>query len=77
MSPFMLTCRNVDEEYWNRVLRPGAFPGVNLMRGMQYQIILNMTLCPKLICTIPTPNNIKSQNATVQLIPIIQNQVSS
>ena len=29
-------------------LRSGAFPGVEHMRGMQYQTILNMTLCPKL-----------------------------
>ena len=48
-------------------LRPDAFPGVNHMRGM-YQIILNMALCPKFVCIIPTQNGIKSQNATAQLI---------
>ena len=56
-------------------LRPDAFPGVNHMRGM-YQIILNMALCPKFVCTIPTQNGIKSQNATAQLIQRIQNHNS-
>ena len=30
------------------VLRPDAFPGVNHMRGMQYQIVINIALCPEL-----------------------------
>ena len=27
------------------ILRPDALPGVNHMRGMQYQIVLSTTLC--------------------------------
>ena len=29
-------------------LRPDALPGINHMRGMQYQIVLNITICPEL-----------------------------
>ena len=29
-------------------LRLDALPGVNHMRGMQYQIVLNVALCPEL-----------------------------
>ena len=36
------------EEYWSRVLRPDALPGVNHMRGMQYQIVINIIFCPEL-----------------------------
>ena len=44
-------------------LRPDALPGVNHMRGMQYQIVLNMTFWPELstntvvqICVYNTSN---------------------
>ena len=45
-------------------LRPDSRPGVNHMRGMQYQIVLNIAFCRKLkliqlykfVCTIPTQN---------------------
>ena len=33
-------------------LRPDAFPGVNHMRGMQYQIVLNITFCPELLTVV-------------------------
>ena len=45
------------------VLRPDALPGVNHMRGMQYQIVLNIRLWSELIelykyvCTILTQNS--------------------
>ena len=29
-------------------LRPDAIPGINHMRGMQYQIVLNIVFCTKL-----------------------------
>ena len=29
-------------------LRPDALPSVNHMRGMQYQIVLNIAFCPEL-----------------------------
>ena len=29
-------------------LRPDALPGVNHMRGLQFQIVLNITLWPEL-----------------------------
>ena len=29
-------------------LRPDALTGVNHMRGMQYQIVLNIALCPEI-----------------------------
>ena len=29
-------------------LRPYAVPGINHMRGMQYQIVLNIAFCPEL-----------------------------
>ena len=29
-------------------LRPDALPGVNHMRGMKYQIVLNIAFCPEL-----------------------------
>ena len=29
------------------ILRPDALPGVNHMRGMQYQIVLNLAICPE------------------------------
>ena len=29
-------------------LRPDALPGVTHMRGMQYQIVLNIAFCPEL-----------------------------
>ena len=43
-------------------LRPHALPGVNHMRGMQYQIhvVLNITFWSnlyKFVCTIPTQNS--------------------
>ena len=44
-------------------LRPDALPGVNHMREIQYQIILNITFWPELIqlyifvCRIPTQDN--------------------
>ena len=39
-------------------LRPDARSGVNHMRGMQYQIVINIAFCPKLkfVCTIITQN---------------------
>ena len=36
--------KNIRAEF----LRPGALPGVNHMRGMQYQIVLNIAFCPEL-----------------------------
>ena len=30
------------------ILRPDALPGVNHMRGMQYEIVLNIAFCPKI-----------------------------
>ena len=37
------------------ILRPDALPGVNHMCGMQYQIVLNIALCPQIfVRTIPT-----------------------
>ena len=30
------------------ILRPDVIPGVNHMRGMQYQIVLNITIWPEL-----------------------------
>ena len=30
------------------VLRPDALPGVNQMRGMQYHIVINITIWPEL-----------------------------
>ena len=32
-------------------LRPDALPGVNHMRGMQYQIVINIIFWPELSCT--------------------------
>ena len=39
-------------------LLPDDLPGVNHMRGMQYQIVLNIAFCPELkfVCTTPTQN---------------------
>ena len=36
--------------YWSigaELLRPDALPGVNQMRGMQYKIVLNITIRPE------------------------------
>ena len=33
-------------------IRPDALPGVNHMRWMQYQIVLNIRLCPELNNTV-------------------------
>ena len=33
---------DVNEEYWSRVLRPDALPGINHMHGIQYLIGLNI-----------------------------------
>ena len=45
------------------LLQPDALPGVNHMRGMQFKIVLNITVWPdllielyKFVCTIPTQN---------------------
>ena len=32
----------VDDEYWCRILLSDALPGINHMREMQYQIVLNI-----------------------------------
>ena len=38
----------VNEEYWSSVFRPDVLPDVNHMRGMQYQIVLNIIFWPEL-----------------------------
>ena len=54
-------------------LWPIALPGVNHMRGMQYQIVLNITICPiqlyKFVCTISTQNiNLHSKLSVSSLL---------
>ena len=55
-SPFSVLMRSIGAEF----LQPDALPGVNYMRGMQYEIVINVAFCPKLkykfVCTIPTQN---------------------
>ena len=42
-------------------LRPDVIPGVNHMRGMQYQIFLNIAFCPE-------PNKYNSTNLCAQFL---------
>ena len=56
--------RSLNESVLERIyLQPVALPGVNHMRGIQYQIFLNITFCRELIqlckfvSTFPTQNN--------------------
>ena len=64
---------SVNEDYWSRVFT--TIHGVNHMRGLQNQIVLNITFCleleliqlDKFVCTIPTQHikiNLRSKRHT-------------